>query len=206
MPNSPNTVVTLPVTTVEVGPESSGGGGGRWLLRRDCACQMILQVPVQPFSGIVRVTCSNVRDVESHPPAHTHFTHSSSFIFIQLHLHSFPFKLTHTHSNSLILIQTSFLLLTHVHSHSLLFTKNVYHHCFTQARTYSVSQSRTHARIRALTHSPTQAVRAKLLWALFGVSCRDIFFKRIDSYSSNRCPSSLCESQPTTYGNYLVEW
>ena len=127
-------------------------------------------------------------------------------LLILPHSYSFNFIFIHSRSNSLIPIQTSFLLLTHVHSHSLLFTKNVYHHCFTQARTYSVSQSRTHARIRALTHSPTQAVRAKLLWALFGVSCRDIFLKRIDSYSSNRCPSSLCESQPTTYGNYLVKW
>ena len=135
MPNSPNSVVTLPVTTV-VGPESIGGGGGRWLLRRDCACQMILQVPVQPFSGIVRVTCSNVRDVESHPPAHTHFTHSSSFIFIQLHLHSFPFKLTHTHSNSLILIQTFTITASPRH-----------------ARTQSVSHARTHSRSHSLTHS-----------------------------------------------------
>ena len=130
MPNSPNSVVTLPVTAVEVGPESIGGGGGRWLLRRDCACQMILQVPVQPFSGIVRVTCSNVRDVESHPPAPTHFTHSSSFIFIQLHLHSFPFKLTHTHSNSLMLIQIHSyfsLMFTHTHSYSLKMFTNVYH-------------------------------------------------------------------------------
>ena len=151
------------------------------------------------MSGMLRVIHPLILILLILPPSY-------SFNFIFIHSRSNSLIPIQTHSYSLILIQTSFLLLTHVHSHSLLFTKNVYHHCLTQARTYSVSQSRTHARIRALTHSPTQAVRAKLLWALFGVSCRDMFFKIIDSYSSNRCPSSLCERQPTTYGNYLVEW
>ena len=128
--------------------------------------------------------------------------HSTSSSFSPVQTHSYPFKLTHTHSYSFKLHSYFSLMFTHTHSYSLkMFTITASPR---HARTQSVSHARAHSRSHSLAHSGSAC--EVVVGAVWGLLPGYICFLIIDSYSSNRCPSSFCESQPTTYGNYLVEW